>query len=423
MATRITKRVVDAALPGEKEAFLWDSEVKGFGLKVTPGGGKIYVVQFRTREGRSRRFTMGRHGSPWTPDAARGEALRILRQVAEGRDPQAEKEVARQPHAGTTVAEVFETFMKRHADHLRAGREYRVAFNNDVLPYWGAWPIERVAKRDIILMLDRIADRGTSVRANRVLAYVRKFFNWCLSRDLIQASPCQGVKPPAAERTRDRVLSDEELRLVWLAAGATDYPFGPCIRLLILTGQRRDEVAGMRWSELDLEKALWTIPAERAKNNEEHYVHLSPAALAIIRAVPKISGQDLLLTTTGRTAISGFGKVKERLDALILKQRQDEARERGESPDEVKPLADWRFHDFRRTATTVMAQIGIAPHVADKILNHKQGTIRGVAAVYNRFQYLEERKQALDAWADRLEQIVSGDPTNVVPLRRPAASA
>jgi integrase len=207
-----------------------------------------------------------------------------------------------------------------------------------------------------------------------------------------------GVKPPAEERSRDRVLSAEELRLVWLATERQDWPFGPFVKLLLLTAQRLNEVAGMRWSELDLDAAMWTLPAERAKNDKAHHVPLSVQAIALIRSLPRLDGTDFVFTTTGRTPISGFGRAKQRLDETVQTIRREEAEVAGESFDKAAAFPEWRFHDFRRTAVTGMAEMGIAPHVADRILNHVQGTIRGVAAVYNRHAYLDERRKALQDW-------------------------
>lgn len=295
--------------------------------------------------------------------------------------------------------------MQRHVSLTRVEKEYRGAFKNEVLPHWGDRAIDRVERRDIIAMLDRIVDRGVPMRANRVFAYVRKFFNWCVSRDLIAASPCTGVRPPMPEQDRDRVLSDDEVRVLRLAAETLGWPFGPFVTMLLLTAQRLNEVAGMRWAELDLDAALWTLPAERAKNSQAHHVPLSPPAVTLIRSLPRLAHSEFLFTTTGATPISGFSRAKMRLDAAMLSILRNEAMKRGEDPDTVGRLPEWRFHDIRRTATTGMAQMGIAPHVADRILNHVQGTIRGVAAVYNRHTYLRERRQALELWAEKLATI------------------
>lgn len=403
---RLTKSQVDAMAVGQ---LLWDADVPGFAVRRLATA-TVYVVKYRTA-GKQRWFTIGRHGAPWTVQTARDEARRLMGEIAAGRDPQSAKETARASNsAGTTVAEVFETFFARHVSQTKVGKEYRGAFENEVLPHWGKRSLDAVTKRDVIRMLDRIVDRGASVRANRVFAYVRKFFNWCVERDLIVTSPCVGVKPPTDERQRDRVHSDEEARLLWLAADKVGWPFGPFLRLLLLTAQRLNEVAGMRWSELDLDRAMWTIPATRAKNGSAHHVPLSPPAVAIIRSIPRFAESDLVFTTTGRTPISGWTRAKARIDAAIVAIMTEEAVAAGRHASAIKPLPEWRFHDIRRTVTTGLAGMGIAPHVADRILNHVQGTIRGVAAVYNRHQYLDERREALDAWAARLDRIVTAIP-------------
>lgn len=402
---RLTKNHVDTMAVGQLS---WDADVPGFAVRRLATA-TVYVVKYRVG-GKQRWFTIGRHGVPWTVQTAREEARRLVGEVAAGRDPQSAKEAARTSTVGVTVAEVFETFFARHVSRTKVGKEYRGAFRNEVLPYWGSRPVEKVTKRDVIRMLDRIVDRGASIRANRVFAYVRKFFNWCVERDLIASSPCNGVRSPSEERQRDRVLSDQELRLLWLAADRIGWPFGPLVHLLVLTAQRLNEVAGMRWSELDLDQAMWTIPATRAKNGSVHHVPLSPAAIRVIRTLPRLDRSDLVFTTTGRTAVSGWTRAKMRIDTAMRTIMIDEAGTEGRSASAIEPPCDWRFHDIRRSVTTGLAAMGVAPHVADRILNHVQGTIRGVAAVYNRHAYLEERRHALEVWAARLDMIVPPSP-------------
>jgi integrase len=224
-------------------------------------------------------------------------------------------------------------------------------------------------------------------------------FNWAVSQDLVSTNPTAGVRRRVKEAPRDRLLDDDELVRFWAACDTIGLPFGPLFQLLLLTGQRRDEVGGMRRSELDLEKRKWTVPGERTKNGKVHSVHLSDLAIEIIERLPQIGDSDLLFTTNETTPVSGFSKAKDRLDTLM-----------GDPPE-------WILHDLRRTATSGMARLGIAPHVVDKILNHTAGTIRGVAAVYNRYQFEPERKVALEAWARFVESLVRPSPSNVVGLR------
>ncbi|TWA59260.1 site-specific recombinase XerD [Azospirillum brasilense] len=424
MPEKITKRLVDATKPGTKDVFVWDSEVKGFGLKVTPAGSRVYIVQYRVEGGRTaapKRFTIGKHGSPWTADKARDEAIRILGQVKAGNDPQAQKVAGRESAnaKGDTFADIADLFIDRHAKvNTRGWKETKRLLDKHVTPYWGDRPVASITRRDVNKRLDEIVDSGTAVTANRVLAVVRKLFNWAASKDYVQATPCVGVQPPAEEESRDRVLTDDELREVWLAAGGLGDPFGPFVRLLILTAQRRDEVAGMRWSEVDLPGKTWIIPKERAKNGKAHVVPLSESAAEILKAVPRITLEDgkpcdFVFSTTGLAPVSGFSRAKANLDRLVLKARQKAV---GEG-EEAAPMPGWWFHDLRRTTTTGLARMGIPPQIADRILNHTQGTIKGVAAVYNRHEYLDERRAALDAWARRVDQLVTGKPDNVVELR------
>ena len=209
--------------------------------------------------------------------------------------------------------------------------------------------MQEITKRDVITLLDTVRDRAP-VMANRNLAAVRKLFNWCLARDVIQVSPCSLIEPPAPERSRDRILSDDELRLVWNATGADPSPFGPLVKLLIFTGQRLAEVGGMRWDELDLENKLWTLPAERVKNGERHEVPLSETAVEILKALPRIkTTKGFVFTTTRDAAVSGFSRAKDRLDAAVEASLTKGA----------KPPEHWTFHDLRRTMASGMARLGI----------------------------------------------------------------
>ncbi len=416
MAIKIAKRAVDGMQPEAKDAFLWDGDVKGFGLKVTPTGSKVYILQYR-QAGRVRRYTIGKHGSPWTPELARQEAARLLRMIAEGKDPQAAKAEARRPREDDRFSSVADLFITRYAmKHNKAWQEPKRNLLQCVCPVWGDRIITDITRRDVIRLLDDIVDSGRPVLANRVFSTIRKMFNWCIERDIVTSSPCDKVKAPTKEKERDRVLSVDELRAVWLAADSLPYPYGPWVKLLILTAQRRDEVANMTWGEVNLDTGLWIIPSERAKNDKTHYVHLSSLAVNLLRALPRIGEVGFVFTATGRTGVSAFSDTKEDSDAHILTAMQKDAEERGADPKAVKPIPGWRFHDLRRSAATFMAEDGIPPHVVDKLLNHVQGTIKGVAAIYNRHQYLDERRDALHAWARRIDQIVNGTPPNVVTL-------
>ena len=266
-----------------------------------------------------------------------------------------------------------------------------------MLPRWGERPLAEIAKGDVLALInDKAARRerarkgsteGAAIQANRTLTRLRTFFGWAIANDLIEADPTAGVRKPAKEVARDRVLTDDEIRALWDGTERLGRPFGLVLRLMLLTAQREGEVAGMCWSELDLEGRTWTIPGARAKNGKPHIVHLSGLAIEVLDQVYRIVDQDLLFSGNGRTPVSGFSSAKTRVDAAL-------------------GASDWVLHDLRRTATTGLARLGIEPHIADKVLNHTAGTVRGVAATYNRFEYLDERKAALDAWGRFLESLV-----------------
>jgi integrase len=301
----------------------------------------------------------------------------------------------------------------------KTAREWRRIYEHDVLPRWGERQIAEITKTDVLeLVNDKAAKRerkrqgltdGAAVQAGKMLTRLRTFFGWAAANDLVTADPTAGVRRPAKEASRDRVLRDDEIAAFWIATERFGHPFGPLLRLLLLTAQRESEVAGLQWPEIEGE--TWTIPGNRAKNGKPHIVPLCALAVETIEAVPHIAGQSLLFSHTGITPVSGWSKVKQRLDVLMLVALREAA------SDDAK-LEPWVLHDLRRTATTGMARLGIAPHVADRVLNHTAGTIRGVTAIYNRFEYLDERRAALEAWGREVERLIGRAPPNVVRLRR-----
>jgi integrase len=271
-------------------------------------------------------------------------------------------------------------------------------------------------------LLDGIIDAGTESRPNRVLAnrvfsHFHKMCGWAVERGIISTSPVERMKAPAAETSRDRVLSDDELRMVWRATEAIGWPFEGFVKLLVLTAQRRDEVAGMTRSELDLLSKTWTLPRSRSKNDTEHTVPLSSAASAVIESLPQIrSRQGFMFTTVGERAISGFASAKNGIDARIFKALRKAAEEAGApAEEEVEAPPRWTFHDLRRTAASGMARLGIPIHVVEAVLNHRSGTIRGVSRIYNRYSYEPEKRAALEAWGRYVEGLVR-DTSNVISL-------
>jgi integrase len=422
MTKALTVKGLENIRPGPARREIPDGHMPGLYFVVQPTGATSWAVRYR-HGGMPRKLTLGAYPALKLADA-RESAGEALRAVAEGRDPASEK-LERRRRAREGVAEsdlvpvVLELFLTRHVrPKNRSAADVERLLKVEVARPWATRSIQEIGRRDVIELVDAIMDRGAPYTANRVFTNFRKMLNWCQERGIISTVPMVGLKPPAVETTRDRILSDEELRRFWAGTKDLGFPFGPLFRLLLLTGQRRDEVGNMARSELDLATSTWTIPKERVKNNLAHEVALSPLALETIRDIPNLpSTRVLMFSTTGTTAVSGYSNAKERLDASMLAIARREAAARGEE-DEGVSIPNWRLHDLRRTAASGMARLGQPVHVVEAVLNHKSGTIRGVAAVYNRYSYSGERRRALEAWASFVEQLVTGEPaSNVVALR------
>jgi integrase len=396
--------------PTKGRVEFFDTTFPGLALRVTDTGHKSWSLFYRAA-GRQRRYTIGPYPA-FKPADARKAASAALHRVEAGGDPTEERKARRDAGkpAVDHFAEVARDYLGRQVKKNTAASTYKETarvFERDVIPVWGRRPIGSITRRDVTALIDGKAAAGAEVQANRVLALLRTFFGWAVGKDWIVSNPCDGLKPPTKEKARDRVLADDEIRLFWAAADAIAWPYGSLFKLLLLTAQRRDEVAPVEWSEIDLAKGVWSIPRHKAKNARAHEVQLSREARAVLSAVPKIAG-EFVFSTNGRTAVSGFSRAKERLDDLMAKSTE-------------KEIAPWVLHDLRRSATTGMARLKVPPHVVDRILNHSSGTIRGVASIYNRFDYADERRAALEAWGRYVEGLVSGEPAgNVVSLKAKA---
>lgn len=403
----------------------------GLYLVVHPSGAKSWAVRYRS-EGRPRKYTIPGSYPGVGLKAARKAARAVLEAVAHGGDPASEKREARRTAADTrteyrhVAAEFLDRYLtkkkqrprKRTLEELArllgfygTGGAWKVR-KDSLAEKWGRRRIATITKGDVINQLDAMVERGIKANANRTRAALHLFFGWCARRDLIPANPVSGVDHPVAEKPRDRFLNDDELRLFWKATEG-DKLFGGLFRLLALTGQRRDEVRSMNWGELDLEERLWTLPASRAKNNREHIIPLADAAVEILRAQPRIKGKaGLVFTTNGQTPVSGISRAKKRLDEKMLEL----ARER--DPDTTIP--PWVTHDLRRTVASGMAKLGIALPAIEKVLNHSSGSFGGIVGVYQHHDFADEKRTALNAWADHIARILNGSPTKVVKFQRRA---
>jgi len=366
--------------------------------------------------GAAKKYTIGTHGE-WTVQQARDRAREVLTEGSKGNDVGAIERVERQRKSSDMLTDLVDEFLKKHAAQNKTHDEAKRILERELLSKHGKKSIHVITKHDILSVLEGIRDRGAPYMANRVLAAIRKFMNWCVSRDIIAISPANGISLPTREVSRDRVLTADETRAALIAAKNIGYPFGPIVELLFLTAQRRDEVGDMRWSELDLDKATWTIPAQRAKNGKAHDVHLSKDALALLHSIPRFVSadnveSDLVFTTTGSTPFSGYSKSKKALDKKMLETLRKFAEDKGANPEQVK-LTPWRLHDIRRTVTTELSKLGVAIHVADAILNHKSNAMSSVARIYQRNEFVDERRDALNKWCDHLSQMCATTPDGV----------
>jgi integrase len=356
----------------------------GFGVKVTPKGRKVFLVLYRLAGAgsRLRKYTIGPYGRVTLP-MAKAQAQKIFAARLDGRDPAEEKKQSRRRLVVDRVDDLVETFIREHVDKIGTSRRIASLLRRDVIPYWGAKSIHEIKKRDVSDLISLIAQRNGHA-SHRLLKTLKTFFRWCVGRAVIDFSPAEGISSPYREVSRDRVLTDEELAAVILAARRMAHPYGLIVEFLALTGQRREEVAQLKWDELDEETRTWTIPGSRTKNKKAHIVHLSEPAWKVIQAC---SGEPYVFGTARGKRFQRFGREKRAIDKLC-------------------GVAGWRLHDLRRTIVSGMARLGIPPHVADKILNHQAGTISGVAAVYQRHDFLAERKEALNRWGAHVAQIV-----------------
>ncbi len=397
---KVTKRTVEGVLPGARDLFLWDDTLKGFGVKVTPAGRRIYILQYRVggREARTKRFTIGQHGSPWTADKARAEAERLLIMASQGNDPMLAERRRRTDAVSLEAAGYVDLFVTRYLkDNWKASwNDGKRVLELHFVPYWKGHAITEITRRDISTVIERLSDRPAM--AKLTFATLRKMFRWAVERGDLAVSPMTDMSGPAAVKARDRVLLDEELAAVWEASASLGFPFGQMFRLLIATGARREEAAAMDWSELDLATRTWTLPADRAKNDKAHVVPLNNLALAILGSLPQ-KRRGLVFSTTGDTSPSGFSKAKARLDQLALLRMRERAAERGERHSEKVILPPYRLHDLRRTLATGLQRLGVRFEVTEAVLNHISGAKSGVAGVYQRHHWTDEKRAALDAWA------------------------
>lgn len=402
---KLTKTSIAALnLPrGKAEYIALDDDIPGFGVRLRAGGSRTWIFQYR--QGRKqRRLSFGAVSAVPISDA-RDKAAKLHAQVKLGHDPAGAK-IETRARAAEIVEPIMRLYLARQHDRLKA-RSYEEVQRHllkHAKPLHGL-QISKVDRRNVATRLAEIAQHSGPAAANRVRTSLSAFFVWCMKEGLIDSNPVINTNKAKENAARDRVLKHVELRAIWHALD--DDQYGAIVKLLMLTGQRRDEIGGLARSEI--KAATVTLPPARTKNNREHVVPLSEPARAIIAAQPRRTLADGeprdLLFGLRDGPFSGWSDSKEKLDAKIAEANG-------------KPLADWTLHDLRRTAATGMADLGVQPHIIEAALNHASGHKAGVSGIYNRSTYEREKRAALDLWAEQVLASVEGRAAKVVPLRQ-----
>lgn len=401
------------ARPEKGQIDYFDATMPAFGLRVSTTRRRTYFVMTRIN-GKLARLTLGQaklrdDGVGLTLREARKKAGEMIDMAENGIDPrqlQAEAKQKKEEREQNTFRAVGDRFLRQYvAPRLKATtqRDYKRLFSGPDTRRWANKPVSEITRADVRRLLDKIIERGSPGTANNTFAYLRKFFNWCAEKDLVEVPPTDHLKPPAPKKVGERTLDEAEVAEVWRAFESLDPLFRDLFKLLLLTGQRRAEVSGMLATELtglDTEAPMWEIPSSRTKNSRPHQVPLSPLAAEIVRNRPVIGAKAYLFSTTGKTPCSGFSKAKRQADQWIAEERQ----KRG-----TNPMPDWRLHDLRRTMVTMMNEhLGVSPHVVEACVNHISGVAKaGVAGVYNKALYMSERKAAFRAWSEFVEDLNS----------------
>jgi integrase len=403
MAERLTKKLtvkeIENLRPKAKPYEVLDDA--GLYLTVRPNGSKSFNLRYRFG-GRPKNLTIGLAAVGLAE--ARRLAQEARAEIARGNDPCAQKAArtaaakAAQEPLQDSVAQVAERFLEKHVrpkTRPNSARETERLLRREIVSRWGDRKLSTITRGDVRRLLEETAERAP-VLSNRVLAAFRKLCAWAVEQEMIDASPCDKLKPVGSEVSRDRALSDRELALVWQAAEGLGHPFGPIICLMALTGQRRSEVGGATWDEIDLESRTWTIAATRSKNGLAHAVPLSPQAMTIIESLPRFVGGKGFLFSSGDTPPSGYSRAKRRLDEAMAKIAGDES---------LEPFA---LHDLRRTAVSGMARLGVDLPVIERVVNHISGSFAGVVGVYQKHRYDNEKRVALDAWGAHVATLIEG---------------
>ena len=382
--------------PASGQIEISDSVVPGLRVRVGVSGGRTFIVRKRIG-GKVKNITLGRYSTRFGLADARKKARTILSDIEAGGDPSATPTARKREATGKTVRTLWPDYRAAKADR-RSIKEVERIFNRHILPHFGDRIADTITRAEITRFIDDIA-RTSPVMGRNVLAHLSSFYGWALPRlDSLPGNPCRDAGRPPAPKSRDRVLSDTELGMLWNVLDDEAAPFGPAIKLLILTGQRRSEVFEADRSEINAEAKLWTIPRHRAKNGVAHLVPLSEEALTIIESLTARDDSDKLFPArgNGENGPSGFSKTIARVRSA-LENKAD------------RPIARWTLHDLRRTLATGLQRLGVRLEVTEAVLNHISGSRAGIVGVYQRHDYFTEKREALDAWAKEVIRLARAE--------------
>jgi integrase len=397
-----------------------DAIVPGLVPRVM-GSGQITFVLVARYPGHPHptRRALGSYGE-LSLEKARSKARLWLELIRAGIDPkvkeeeQRQAELRKQEHSFISVAEEYIAHIKRQEQ--RRARDVERDLRREFINRWNSRPITSIGPDDVAAVIKEVLARGARHQARNLLAYIRTLFEWVIASRIygVEHNPCARLKPKVLIGTlkpREQTLDDLQFRAFWNAAGRMGYPFGPMYQLLALTGQRRDQVAGARWSEFDLDRKLWKVPPKRHKSGSTHLVPLSDAAVALLRELPRFQrGDHLFSTTFGTKPPSGFSKAKARLDRLMLEELRT-------TNGDAAQLSEWVIHDLRRVVRSALSALRVPDTVAEAVIGHGR---RGIARVYDLHRYEPEMREALTLWANRLRDIVEPPPPNLIKMREAA---
>jgi integrase len=367
-------------LPKAGQQDVFDQGYPGLALRLSYGANRSWVYFYRIN-GRLRRMTLGIYPALSLADAR--EAWRNARNdVHAGREPTRPRGTT---DADSTFEKALENWLKRDQANNRTKEAVKRLIDKDATPAWRHRHIADIGRADVLDVIDKVVDRGSPITARRLHAHLHRFFTWHTGRGKIPFNPMAHLPKPGAETQRERVLNDKELEAVWRAAKEIGWPFGDAVRLLILTGARREEIGGLKWNEIDDDTV--NLAGERTKNGEPHTIPLSSAAAIVLQEVPRIANSERVFTTNGKTSVSGWSRAKRNLD-------------------ELSKVKEWRIHDLRRTVATGLQKLGVNLQTIEAVLGHTSGSRSGVVGVYQRHSFDAEKRAALDAWGARVIELV-----------------